>query len=323
MARIYVYSPSGAVRDRAAFRRGIRRLQALGHDVAIDPDALASWQRFAGDDDTRLAAVARAADSGADVALITRGGYGLTRLLPRMPWRKLARAAAAGTRFVGFSDFTVLQLGLLARESSITWAGPALCEGFGAADATDAQEGHGRTPKGQGPDEIMLSCFDDLVHGIGEGTGWRLPAADRAVLGGREGRLAHQARLWGGNLTLVNSLLGTPWWPQVERGVLFLEDVGEHPYRVERMLLQLLQAGVLQRQQAILLGHFTDYALTAHDRGYSLARVIQEFRGRIKVPVLTGLPFGHVRTKVLLPVGATVDLWVQGREALLLWGHLH
>ena len=111
MALIYIYSPSGAVRDRAAFRRGVKRLQALGHEVEIDPDALASWQRFAGNDDTRLAAIGRAAASGADVALISRGGYGLSRLLPRIPWRKLSRAAGQGTRLVGFSDFTVLQLG--------------------------------------------------------------------------------------------------------------------------------------------------------------------------------------------------------------------
>lgn len=325
MAHIYIYSPSGAVRDRAAFRRGVKRLQALGHEVEIDPDALASWQRFAGDDDTRLAAIGRAAASGADVALISRGGYGLSRLLPRIPWRKLSRAAGQGTRLVGFSDFTVLQLGLLARESARSWSGPALCEGFGAAEpvgVTRAQADRGKNPV-NGMDEIALACFQDLIDGSGEGTGWRLPAADLAALHGREGRLAHQAVLWGGNLTLVNSLLGTPWWPGVDKGVLFLEDVGEHPYRVERMLLQLLHAGVLARQKAVLLGHFTDYALGPHDRGFALQKVVARLRDQLRVPILSGLPFGHVPTKVLLPVGAPVDLWLHGREVLLLWGHLH
>lgn len=318
MAHIYVYSPSGAVRDKAALRRGVKFLCALGHEVEVDPDALASWQRFAGDDDTRLAAIGRAAASGADLALITRGGYGLTRLLPRLPWRQLARAAAKGTRFVGFSDFTLLQLGLLARDAAVTWAGPAVCEGFGMARGARASG-----DRAGAPDEIMLACFDDLVHGAGEGTGWRLPAADLAALAGRAGRLAHHASLWGGNLTLVNSLLGTPWWPDIHHGVLFLEDVGEHPYRIERMLLQLLHAGVLARQKAVLLGQFTDYALGPHDHGFTLAKVVARLRAELGIPVLTGLPFGHVPTKVLLPVGASVDLWVQGREALLLWGHLH
>jgi len=241
-----------------------------------------------------------------------------------MPWRDLARSVERGTRWVGFSDFTVLQLGLLARTpGAVTWAGPALCEGFGAADATDASEGHGGVATGGGPDEIMLACFDDLVSGVGEGTGWRLRAPDVAALGPRQGSLARHAPLWGGNLCMVTSLLATPWWPDVKGGVLFLEEVGEHPYRVERMLLQLLHAGVLARQKAIVLGDFSDYRLGPHDRGYTLAKVIDHLRAQLKVPVLTGLPFGHTPTKVLLPVGAHVDLLVEGREALLLWGHLH
>jgi len=324
MAHIYVYSPSGAVRDKAALRRGIKRLQALGHEVELDADALASWQRFAGDDATRLAAIGRAAASGADVALTTRGGYGLTRLLPTLPYKAIARAIERGTQFIGFSDFTVLQLALLARGGGVTWAGPALLEGFGSRSGDDAAEGHGGAPHASGPDEIMLACFEDVVDGSAEGTGWRLPAGDVAVLAGRRNlHLARHAPLWGGNLAMVTSLLGTPWWPAVEGGVLFLEDVGEHPYRIERMLAQLLHAGVLARQKAVLLGQFTDYKLTPHDRGYSMARVIDWLRGQIKVPVLTGLPFGHVPTKVLLPVGAKVDLLVEGREALLLWGHMH
>ena len=324
MAHIYVYSPSGAVRDRAAFRRGIKRLQAMGHEVEVDPDALTTFERFAGDDATRLAAIGRAAASGADIALTTRGGYGITRLLPDLPYKALARAVGKGTRFVGISDFTALQLALLAKTGAPTWAGPALCEGFGAADAGDAADGHGGQAS-NGPDEIMLACFDDMASGVGEGTGWRLPKADRELLKTRrDGHLAHHATLWGGNLAMVTSLLGTPWWPEIDGGVLFLEDVAEHPYRVERMLLQLLQAGVLARQKAIVLGQFTEYKLGPHDKGFNLAKVVDGLRARLKkVPVLTGLPFGHVPTKVLLPVGRHVDLLVEEGDAMLLWGHAH
>lgn len=311
MAHIYLYSPSGAVRDKAAFRRGVKRLQALGHEVEIDPDALTGWQRFAGDDATRLAAIGRAAASGADAALITRGGYGLTRLLPALPYKAIDRAIHKGTRFIGFSDFTALQLGLLAKGGAVTWAGPALLEGFGA-------------PAPAQPDEIMQACFEDLLDGSAEGTGWRLPTRDVAALAGRRSpHLAQHAPLWGGNLAVLVSLLGTPWWPAVAGGVLFLEDVGEHPYRIERMLAQLLHAGVLARQKAILLGQFTDYQRTPHDRGYSMAQVVDWLRSQLKVPVLTGLPFGHAPTKVLLPVGAAVDVLIEGRDALVLWGHLH
>lgn len=306
MASIYIYSPSGLVRDARVLRRAVRRLQALGHTTALDADVFARYQRFAGDDDTRLAAIARAAASGADVALITRGGYGITRVLPRLPYEALARAAERGTRFVGLSDFTVLQLALLQRTGAVTWAGPALCEGFGAAD---------------GVDDIMQACFDDVACGVSEGAGWRLPAADIAAYGARlQGTLAGDAVLWGGNLTMVCALLGTPWFPPIDGGVLFLEDVDEAPFRIERMLVQLLHAGVLARQRAVVLGRFSG---GPKEQGFSLARAVQWLRTQMGgVPVLTGLPFGHVPTKVLLPVGARVDLEVQGREALLLWGHM-
>jgi muramoyltetrapeptide carboxypeptidase len=126
--------------------------------------------------------------------------------------------------------------------------------------------------------------------------------------------------LWGGNLTVLSSLLGSPYFPQVRKGLLFLEDVAEHPYRIERMLTQLLHAGVLGQQRAIILGQFTDFKLVPHDRGYKLATVVDWLRSQLKIPVLTNLPFGHVATKVLLPVGTQAQLLVDGRDAMLYWG---
>ncbi|MCX7742726.1 MAG: LD-carboxypeptidase, partial [Tepidimonas sp.] len=108
MPTIYVYSPSGAVRDRAGVRRALRRLQEAGYEVTLDPAALARHQRFAGDDAPRLQAIERAAASGADVVLTTRGGYGLTRLLPQLPYEAIAASVQRGTAWVGLSDFTAL-----------------------------------------------------------------------------------------------------------------------------------------------------------------------------------------------------------------------
>lgn len=327
---IYIYSPSGAVRDKAAFRCGIKRLQALGHEVEVDEAALATFQRFAGDDATRLAAIGRAAASGADVAMISRGGYGLTRILPGIPYKKVAKAIERGTQFVGLSDFTAFQLAVLARTGAPTWAGPSLCEGFGVTDQADEADGHGNGGEA-GPDEIMEACFEDMLLGQGEGTGWRQhkeTAADMALAGAFHARRLGEAAnftlqdslLWGGNLAVLCALLGTPYFPAVTGGILFLEDVAEHPYRIERMLTQLLHAGVLARQQAIVLGQFTEYRLVPHDKGFKLQSVINWLRSQLKVPVLTNLPFGHVPTKVLLPVGKPCDLQVQGRDVLLVWG---
>jgi len=303
MAHIYIFSPSSAVRDKAAFRRGLKRLKAQGHEVEVDEAALASHMRFAGDDTTRIAAIGRAAASGADVAMITRGGYGLTRILPDLPYKAIAKAIDADLQFVGLSDFTAFNQAVLAKTGRITWQGPALGEDFG----TEAE-----------PDDIMQACFDDLLLEQGEGTGWQLPKsqAERRVL-------VKDARLWGGNLAVLCSLLGTPYFPQIKGGVLFLEDVGEHPYRIERMLTQLLHAGVLAKQKAVLLGQFTNFKLVpGHDKGFKLATVTDWLQSQIKAPVLTGLPFGHVPTKVLLPVGAKVDLVTDGRDALMVWGHI-
>ena len=309
---IYIYSPSGAVRDKAAFKRGVKRLQTLGHDVEVDVDALASFQRFAGDDATRVDAIHRAASSGADVALISRGGYGLTRILARIDYKILANAVDRGTAFVGMSDFTALQLAMLSKTNTASWAGPALCEGFGVG---------GKDNPGA-PDDIMEDCFNDMLLGQGEGAGWR---QDKFL--GTDGELCatqniqlHDATIWGGNLTMLASLLGTPFFPNIDGGILFLEDVGEHPYRIERLLTQLLHAGVLGRQKAILMGQFTSYKLTSHDKGFKFLSVLTWLRGQISTPILTNLPYGHVQTKVLLPVGVPSELVVEGRDALLFWG---
>ena len=320
---IYIYSPSGAVRDKAAFKRGVARLQALGHEVEIDKAALASYLRFAGDDETRLAAIHRAAASGADVAMVSRGGYGLSRILGGIDYKQVAKAIEQGMRFVGISDFTAFQNAVLARTGAITWAGPALCEGFGVGGKPDSADGYVGGKKQQ-PDEIMEACFDDLLRGQGEGAGWRQHKVPGAVVAtDSEANVAlRNAVLWGGNLSVLTSLLGTPYFPQIKRGILFLEDVAEHPYRIERMLTQLLHAGVLGSQKAVVLGQFTEFKLVPHDRGYKLATVVDWLRRQIKTPVISNLPFGHVATKVLLPVGAKADLLLEGRDALLLWGHL-
>lgn len=307
---IYIYSPSGAVRDKAAFRRGVRRLEKLGFAVEVDADALTSHQRFAGDDATRLKAIQRAAASGADVAMISRGGYGLTRILPAIDYAALAKAIDGGTFFVGLSDFTALQLALYAQTGATTWAGPSVCEAFGGG------------AEGEPPDDIMQDCFLDFMSGQGEGTGWRqsatlLPDPLRKI---REANI-EDAVLWGGNLSMVCSLLGTPYFPKIQGGILFLEDVAEHPYRIERMLTQLLYAGVLEQQQVIILAQFTAYKLSSHDKGFQLKTVIQWLQERVPVPILTNLPFGHVPTKVLLPFGAKVDLTVTGRDVLMMWEH--
>ncbi|MEO6030334.1 MAG: LD-carboxypeptidase, partial [Burkholderiaceae bacterium] len=288
MTSLTLFSPAGVLAHAAPLKRAAKRLDDWGFDVSIDESALARHQRFAGDDDTRLAALHRVAQRAPGVALAARGGYGLTRLLERIDWALIVRSIERGTRWVGHSDLTALQLGLLAHAKrgvgTVTWAGPMACYDFGR----EAGE-HGEKTV-EAVDEVTQACFVEAMNGELEAVGFRTePGFDGIEVRGI---------LWGGNLCMVNSLLGTPHWPRIKGGVLFLEDVNEHPYRIERGLLQLHQAGVLDAQKAIVLGAFTDFRKSPLDRGYSLKTTVAHLRSLTKTPILTGLPFGHVPTKV-------------------------
>jgi muramoyltetrapeptide carboxypeptidase len=302
-----LYSPAGVVTQPAALRRAAKRLKGLGFAVTLDDDALARHQRFAGDDATRVAAMHRVARAAPSVALASRGGYGLSRIHDQLDWKLLAKSVDRGTKWVGMSDLTTLSSGLLAhalrtgRSLPITWMGPLACDHFGRLD----EDG--------GVDETTRDCFLEAMDGSLEAVGFSCGA-------GHDG-LVRKGTLWGGNLCVLNGLIGTPCWPDVRGGILMVEDVNEHPYRVERNLLQLLHAGVIDKQRAVLLGHFTAYKPSAHDRGFNLKRVVEHLRERTKTPILTGLPFGHVPTVVSLPIGAQVTLAVQGRQAFVGWGH--
>lgn len=296
---LHVYAPAGVELRTAALKLARQRLGALGFDVTMDPGVRGRHQRFAGDDDARLAAIHRVAAAAPSVAMACRGGYGLSRLLGRIDWPLLARSVAQGTRWVGHSDITALQLALLAHTGATSWQGPMACDDFG------------RTDEAGGTDEVTVGCFTEAMSGALEAVGFRTEA-------GFDG-LDVKGRLWGGNLAMVQSLLGTPHWPKINGGVLFLEDINEHPYRVERALLQLHQAGVLARQKAVLLGDFSGWRKSPLDRGYTLKTMVAHLRSVCATPILTGLPFGHVPTKLTLPVGARVQLVVQGRDVLLGW----
>ena len=299
MTLLTLFSPAGVVPQAAPLRLALKRLRAMGFDAQLDASALARSQRFAGDDSTRLQALHRVAQATPSVAMATRGGYGLSRLMAGINWKLFARSVERGTRWVGYSDLTLLQLGLLKHTGAGSWAGPMALDDFSRADEAG------------GVDDVTRGCFVEAMTGELEAVGFRTEA-------GFDG-LSVRGVLWGGNLTMVCAMLGTPHLPAIKGGVLFLEDVGEHPYRVERNLLQLHQAGVLAQQKAVVLGAFSGWKPSALDRGYALKTVVVQLRSLLKVPVLTGLPFGHVPTKVTLPQGRRVQLLVQGRDALIGW----
>lgn len=227
----------------------------------------------------------------------------MTRLLDAIDWPRLKRSVDRGTRWMGYSDMTALSLGLLAHTGASSWHGPMAAEDFGREWGLDADLDEAN--------EITCETFDQAMSGALEALGFRTAK-------GHDGFSA-QGRLWGGNLSMVCSLLGTPHLPRMKGGILFLEDVGEHPYRVERLLLQLAQAGVLAQQRAVLLGQFTAWKPSPLDRGYGLRQVWQRLSEVCPVPLITGLPVGHVPLNMALPQGQAVRLHVEKQTAYLLF----
>ena len=154
MTTLHVYAPSGVELRSAALKLARQRLTALGFAVTLDPSVRARQQRFAGSDEARLATLYRVADAAPAVAMACRGGYGLTRLLDRIDWPRIALSVEQGTRWVGYSDLTALQLGLLAHTGAATWHGPMACDDFG------------RSEDAGGIDEITRDCFAEAMSGV-------------------------------------------------------------------------------------------------------------------------------------------------------------
>jgi len=298
---IHLIASSGASLDDKSPLAGIDWLKRQGLTIHNSECVQRVHERFAGSEQERLSELNHLVNLGSqDVVMAMRGGYGIHRLLPDIDWNGIAKAIQGGLQICGHSDFTVFQLGLLAKTGAITLSGPMLNYDFGRAD-----EGDKIIP----PDEFMWKHFQAAIEQRKIDCNVSVPQSylAKANIGQVTGML------WGGNLTVVSGLVGTSYLPslqQTQNGILFLEDVNEHPYRIERMLMQLLDAGVLQNQAAILLGGFTAYRLYDNDRGYSLERAIEAIRKRLpeNIPILTGLPFGHQVNKLTLPVGAQASL---------------
>jgi muramoyltetrapeptide carboxypeptidase len=287
---VAIVSPGGYAPDEEGLRRAIERLEARGCTVRNYYEHGARHQRFGADDDERVAQLHDAArDPEVQIVIALRGGYGMSRLLPRLDFGLLANS---GKLFVGHSDITALHMGLLTENGAISFAGPMICDDFTREDESD----------------FTMRQFWDCLRNPECSVEAALPstATDNPVLD-------CEGVLWGGNLSILAHLAGTPYLPAIEGGILFVEDINEHPYRIERMLLQLLHGGVLARQQALVLGDFSNYKLSDYDNGYDFDAMLAWLRREVDIPVVTGLPFGHVRDKVTLPVGALARLRTEAR----------
>ena len=294
---IELIAPSAYAED-IAFERGVQFLRAQGHIVRGTHIGARRYQRFAGTDQERLNEINAIADLPADtdIVMAVRGRYGLSRLLPGIDFKRLAqRINETGLKLLGHSDFTALQIGLLAHGAN-SYSGPMLAPDFGVI----------------APNQVMLDYFHHAMAGKMTDCCFHdavVPSSITCQVSGP---------LWGGNLAMLCSLLGTPYFPDIDQGILVIEDIHESPYRIERMILQLHQAGILARQQALVLG---DFALKPHEdnHDYDFSMMVQYLRAVLPLPVVTGLPYGHIANKLTLPLGWPTRLQVRGADACLHW----
>ena len=284
-----IVAPSGYAPETSDVARAISRLESFGCRVRNFYDPASKHQRFGGTDAARAAQLhAAASDPDIQIIFALRGGYGMSRLLPAID---LTALAASGKLFVGHSDFTALQMALLAQTGAVSFAGPMICIDFSRDEPSAFTLGE------------FMQCVTRTTHQL-------------AFASGNNPQVDASGVLWGGNLTMLTHLIGTPYLPKIEGGILFIEDVNEHPYRIERMLLQMHYAGLLN-QKAILFGDFSSYALNDYDNGYDFETMLAFLRERLGIPILTGLPFGHTRDKATLAVGAQARLQSDGESCML------
>lgn len=285
MPQFHLIAPSGYCINQDAAQRGVQRLLESGYRVENQTIIPRRSQRFAGTEAQRLNDINGLVNlrGSNNIVLAVRGGYGASRLLESIDWAGLAKRQQQDPLLIcGHSDFTAIQLGLLALHNVVTFSGPMLAGNFGAPELDAYTQEH------------FWRALEDPTFSVewqGNGPHWSC-----------------EGQLWGGNLAMLVSLIGTPWLPQIEDGILVLEDINEHPFRVERMLLQLYHAGILARQSAIVLGSFSGAQPNDYDAGYTLETMVDFIRSRLDIPVITGLPFGHEQQTVTLPLGAHAQL---------------
>jgi muramoyltetrapeptide carboxypeptidase len=289
---IGIIAPGSPPPDPKSIDRSVAVLERLGFKTSLAPNVRKRRGFLAGSDRDRASDLMKMfADPKVKAVMCLRGGYGTARLLPLLDYHTIR---ANPKILVGYSDITSLQCAFLAKSNLVSFHGPMLDSDFARKNL---------------PDFTLQSFLKTLMQPFAPGSireGYNRKT--NAIL--RRGRVS--GPLIGGNLSLLCTTLGTPYQPSFKNRILFFEDLDEVPYRFDRMLTQLLNAGLLQQVRGIAIGINANCrdpkAGNAREYRQSLEDVFRERLLPLKVPVVTGLPFGHIPLKATLPVGVRVTL---------------
>jgi muramoyltetrapeptide carboxypeptidase len=300
-SRIALIAPAGPLLERDDLTRAQQLCRALGYEPLVGTNAHSRYGYLAGTDDQRSADLNAALQSpSVDAVWCIRGGYGSIRLLERVDYDAIARRPKA---LIGFSDITALLNAVTRRSGVVTFHGPVAR----AAMPAFSQEHFDRV----------------LASGETPGSLGRIPSSDHVLVpqdnrivtlhgGTAEGWLA------GGNLTLLHCLIGTPYFPDLQGAILFLEDVDEHLYNVDRMLAHLRIVGALQQLAAVAIGRFTQLERATRDGALGFDEVLATYFGPLGIPVAYGFPIGHIDAQWTLPLGVRARLNADAGELELL-----
>jgi muramoyltetrapeptide carboxypeptidase len=287
---VALVNPSGAIHERAPYEIATETLQALGFKVREAPNLRARYGHFAGTDAQRAADVnAMFADPGVHGLLAMTGGSGGNRILPLLDYAAMRRTP----KFLGgFSDITALITAVNAMTGLVTFHSPVGASEWNAfsvehlrGTVMEAQAMTLRNPKDN--DDALVSSANRIT----------------TLRGGMA-----RGPLLGGNLAVLTSMAGSPFWPRFDGAILFLEDVNEYIYRIDRMLSTLKLAGVLDRVAGVVLGAFTNCKPGDGYGTLTLDEVFDDYFKPLNVPVYAGAMIGHIKRKFTLPVGLEVEI---------------
>lgn len=267
-----------------------QNLTALGLNIHESAHLHARNGYLAGTDQQRLSDLYWAFENpDIDAVWCIRGGYGCSRLLPMIDFDRIGKHHKV---FIGYSDVTALHLAIGQRTGLVTFHGPVAASEF--------------------PENTLRHFRSVLMEPV---AGYQVPIPEKAALPAEEQYQPFvitpgqaKGKLTGGNLTLLTALVGTAFAPSYKNRIVFMEDVGEQPYRIDRMLTQMLQGSDLSKAAGIALGVFADCKPKGDGPSLSLPETLRDRLGGLGIPVVYGLPFGHVAHQMTFPYGIGAEL---------------
>jgi muramoyltetrapeptide carboxypeptidase len=265
--------------------KGMAYLQQKGMRIKTGKYLQDEHGYFAGTDQQRLADLhAMFADPEVDMIICTRGGWGGLRLIDRLDYGLIESHPKP---LVGYSDITTLQLAIWNRCGLASFSGPMV-----------------GVEMGKGIDPFTETHFWEQIRNTEAVYSFNYAQTDTILLtpGNAEGILL------GGCLSLVTSLLGTPYVPDYKGAILFIEDVGEQPYKIDRYLAHLRQAGIFEQISGLILGEFLDCQADEGDKSFTIDEILSDYFSGLHIPVLKNFPYGHGDKKVSMPVGMNVEI---------------